>query len=189
MPAGSAGWSRFETAIGRCAIAWSERGVAGVQLPEASDAETRGRVVRRVPRAVELEPPPAIRHAIEGIVALLAGERTPAAELAFVELDLRGVPEFERNVYEVARTLRPGETSTYGEIARRLGDPAASRAVGRALGRNPFPLVVPCHRILAADGSLGGFSASGGTALKRRLLQIEGARGLPVRGLFDDFEG
>lgn len=184
-----AGWALFETRIGRCGVAWSASGVAGLQLPEASDVETERRVVRRVPRAVEAEPPPAIRHAIEGIVALLAGERTPAAELAFVELDLRGVPEFERSVYEVARTLRPGETSTYGEVARRLGDPAASRAVGRALGRNPFPLVVPCHRILAADGSLGGFSASGGTALKRRLLQIEGARGLPVRGLFDDFEG
>jgi len=160
-----------------------------VQLPEASEAETRGRVVRRVPRAVEGEPSAAIRHAIEGIVALLAGERTPAAELAFVELDLRGIPAFERRVYEVARTLRPGETSTYGEIARKLGDPSASRAVGGALGRNPFPLVVPCHRVLAADGGLGGFSASGGTALKRRLLQIEGARGLPVRGLFDDVEG
>jgi methylated-DNA-[protein]-cysteine S-methyltransferase len=187
LPCG--GWSLFDTPIGRCAIAWSERGVAGVQLPEASEAETRGRVVRRVPRAVEGEPPAAVRHAIEGIVALLAGERTPAAELAFVELDLRGLPAFERRVYEVARTLRPGETSTYGEIARKLGDPSASRAVGGALGRNPFPLVVPCHRVLAADGGLGGFSASGGTALKRRLLQIEGARGLPVRGLFDDLEG
>lgn len=181
-------WTLFDTAIGRCGIAWSGHGVAGVQLPEASEAETRGRVVRRVPRAVEAEPPVAIRHVIEGIVALLAGERTPAAELAFVELDLRGIPVFERSVYEVARTLRPGETSTYGEIARRLGDPSASRAVGGALGRNPFPLVVPCHRVLAADGSLGGFSASGGTTLKRRLLQIEGARGLPVRGLFDDLE-
>jgi methylated-DNA-[protein]-cysteine S-methyltransferase len=183
------GFRLFDSAIGRCGIAWSEHGVAGVQLPEASEAETRGRVVRRVPRAVEGEPPVAIRYVIEGIVALLAGERTPAAELAFVELDLRGVPAFERRVYEIARTLRPGETSTYGEIARKLGDPTASRAVGGALGRNPFPLVVPCHRVLAADGGLGGFSASGGTALKRKLLQIEGARGLPIRGLFDDVEG
>lgn len=183
------GWTLFTTPIGHCGIAWCEHGVAGVQLPEASAAETARRVVRRVPRAVEGEPPPPVRHAIEGIVALLAGERTPAAELAFVELDLRGIAAFERRVYEVARTLRPGETSTYGEIARKLGDPSASRAVGGALGRNPFPLVVPCHRVLAADGGLGGFSASGGTDLKRRLLQIEGARGLPVRGLFDDVEG
>ena len=182
------GYRLFATAIGCCGVAWSEHGVAGVQLPEASDVETARRVVRRVPRAVAGEPPPAVRHAIEGIVALLAGERSPAAELAFVELDLRGLPPFERGVFEVARTLRPGETSTYGEIARRLGDPSASRAVGRALGRNPFPLVVPCHRVLAADGGLGGFSASGGTALKRKLLQIEGARGLPVRGLFEDLE-
>jgi methylated-DNA-[protein]-cysteine S-methyltransferase len=186
LPCG--GWSLFDTPIGRCAIAWSERGVAGVQLPEASEAETRGRVVRRVPRAVEAEPPPAVRHAIEGIVALLAGQRTPAAELAFVELDLRGIPAFERRVYEVARTLRPGETSSYGEVARKLGDPSAARAVGGALGRNPFPLVVPCHRVLAADGGLGGFSASGGATLKRKLLQIEGALGLPVAGLFDGIE-
>lgn len=180
------GWAIFETAIGRCAIAWSERGVAGVQLPEASDAETRGRVVRRLPRAVEQTPPPAIRHVIDGIVELLAGHRTPAASLAFVELDLRGIPDFERDVYAVARTVGPGDTVTYGDIARRLGDPGASRAVGQALGRNPWPLVVPCHRVLAASGRLGGFSASGGAALKLRLLQIERARGLPVGGLFDE---
>lgn len=180
-----AGYHLFDTDIGRCAIAWSERGVAAVQLPEASDAETRGRVVRRVPHAVAAEPPPALEHAVEGMVDLLAGRRSPAAELAWVELDLRGVPEFERTVYEVARTVPAGETVTYGDIARRLGDRGASRAVGQALGRNPWPLIVPCHRVLAASGSLGGFSASGGRALKLRILQIERARGLPVASLFD----
>ena len=179
------GCALFDTAIGRCGVAWSERGLAGVQLPEASDAETRGRVSRRVPRVVERPPSAEIAHAIEGIVDLLAGRRTPASDLAFVTLDLKGVAEFERAVYAVARTIPAGETATYGEIARRLGDAGASRAVGRALGRNPFPLVVPCHRVLAADGAPGGFSASGGVALKLRLLAIEGARGLPVGGLFD----
>lgn len=185
----ASGCALFDTAIGRCGIAWSERGVAGVQLPEASEAETRGRVVRRVPRAPEAPPPPAIRHVVEGIVDLLAGRRTPAAALAFVELDLKGIPDFERDVYAVARTVGPGDTLTYGDIARRLGEPGASRAVGQALGRNPWPLVVPCHRVLAASGRLGGFSASGGAALKLRLLQVEGARGLPVGGLFDEEAG
>ncbi|MGE0641156.1 MAG: methylated-DNA--[protein]-cysteine S-methyltransferase [Thermoanaerobaculia bacterium] len=180
------GWALFDTAIGRCGIAWSERGVTAVQLPEASDAETRGRVIRRTPRAREISPPTTVLEAIGGIVALLRGDRGPASELAYVALDFDRVPEFERSVYSVTRTVPPGETVTYGEIAGRLGDPGASRAVGRALGRNPFVLVVPCHRVLPADGGFGGFSASGGTALKRRLLSIERARGLPVGGLFDD---
>lgn len=179
------GYALFDTAIGRCGIAWSERGVAGVQLPEATDAETRGRVARRVPRASDSAPPPEVVHAIEGLVDLLAGKRAPASDLAFVKLDLKGIAPFEREVYAAARTIAAGETSTYGEIARRIGDPGAARAVGRALGRNPFPLVVPCHRVLAAGGAPGGFTASGGVALKLRLLAIEGAKGLPVGGLFD----
>src|SRR6185369_12156432 len=102
-----------------------------------------------------------VERAILGITALLRGE---AIDLAFVTLDLSRVPPFERRVYEVARTIAPGKTRTYGEIARELGDdPAAARAVGQALGRNPFPIVVPCHRVLAAAGGLGGFSAHGGT--------------------------
>lgn len=181
------GYALFETAIGRCGIAWSERGVTAVQLPEASDAETRGRVIRRTPRVRETAPPATIGEAIAGIVALLRGDRGPASELAFVALDFDRVPAFERSVYSVTRTVPPGETATYGEIAGRLGTPGAARAVGRALGRNPYVLVVPCHRVLPSDGGFGGFSASGGTALKRRLLAIEGARGLPVGSLFDDF--
>src|SRR5262250_2974216 len=89
---------------------------------------------------------------------------------------MAGVLEFDRRVYEMARTIAPGETLSYGDVATRLGDPAAAREVGQALGRNPFPVIVPCHRVVAAAGKLGGFSAPGGTATKRRLLAIEAAR-------------
>ena len=162
----------FDTAIGRCGIAWGGKGVVGVQLPEGSEAATRARLRRRFPGADEAVPPADVTRAIEGIQALLRGE---AADLGGVALDLDGVPASARRVYEVARTIPPGATLTYGEIAARLELPGAARDVGQALGRNPFPLVVPCHRVVAAGGRLGGFSARGGAATKRRLLAIEGA--------------
>jgi methylated-DNA-[protein]-cysteine S-methyltransferase len=164
----------FQTAIGSCAIAWSDRGVTSVWLPEQTDHLTRARVARRLPQALESAPPPFVAHAIEGIVALLEGE---SRDLTEVPLDFDdSVPEFHRRVYDVARTIKPGTTLSYGEIASRVGEPDAARAVGQALGRNPIPIVVPCHRVLAADGGTGGFSAPGGTATKLRLLAIEGAR-------------
>ena len=115
-------------------------------------------------------------------MALLSGERR---DLSFVALDMEGVPELHRRVYEVARTIPPGETLTYGEIARRLGDPRQARAVGQALAQNPFAIVVPCHRVLAAGGRTGGFSAPGGTGTKLRILEIEGARARAIPTLFD----
>lgn len=118
-------------------------------------------------------PPPDVQRAVEAITSLLDGKGT---DLAFVTLDMDGVPDFHRRVYEVARTIQPGSTLTYGEIAGRLGDPGSARAVGQALGRNPFVLVVPCHRVLAAHGRTGGFSANGGTSTKLTLLAIEGAQ-------------
>lgn len=172
----------FDTAIGTCAVAWGERGIVGVQLPEAGERAMRARLARRFPEAREAAPPPAVRRAVDGIVALLAGE---PADLGEVTLDMDGLPEIQRAVYEVARTIPPGETLTYGEIASRLGDPGTARAVGQALGRNPFPIVVPCHRVLAAGGRLGGFSAHGGTATKLRLLTLERARAI-TPSLFDD---
>jgi methylated-DNA-[protein]-cysteine S-methyltransferase len=178
------GFALFETAIGACAIAWNDRGVAGLQLPEADAAAARARIARRFEGAVEAPAPPDVERAIEGITALLRGE---AIDLAFVPLDMAGVPTFERSVYEIARAIAPGKTRTYGEIARELGgDPGAARAVGQALGRNPFPIVVPCHRVLAAAGGLGGFSAHGGTRTKQRLLDIEGAKTGRTPGLFDE---
>jgi methylated-DNA-[protein]-cysteine S-methyltransferase len=169
----ASGFALFDTAIGRCGIAWGERGVAGVQLPEAGEAETRARMLHRFPAAGEAAPPPEVHRAIERIVALLRGE---AGDLAGVALDMDHVPEFHRRVYEAARAIPPGQTLSYGDIARQVGAPGAARAVGQALGRNPFPIVVPCHRVLAAGGKIGGFSAQGGIATKRRMLAIEGAR-------------
>jgi methylated-DNA-[protein]-cysteine S-methyltransferase len=163
----------FDTAIGRCGIAWGDRGIAGVQLPEAGERETRARMLHRFPAAGEAVPPPEVQRAVDGIVALLRGEDS---DLSDVALDMEHVPAFHRRVYEVARTIPPGMTLSYGAIAARIGASGAARAVGQALGRNPFPIVVPCHRVLAAGGKIGGFSAEGGITTKRRMLAIEGAQ-------------
>jgi methylated-DNA-[protein]-cysteine S-methyltransferase len=168
----SRSFALFRTAIGACAVAWSERGIIAVQLPEEDEGRTRARLLRRLPDATELDPLPHVARVIDGVVALLAGER---ADLSAAVLDMRAVPEFERRVYEIARTIGAGQTLSYGQIAARLGDAGAARAVGQALGRNPFPLIVPCHRVLAAGGKAGGFSAHGGVQTKLRLLAIEGA--------------
>lgn len=167
------GFAVFQTAIGACGIAWSDRGVVAVQLPERNEAATRARLARRCGDARELSPPADVERAVDAIVSLLAGDST---DLSFIALDLDGAPEFHRRVYDIARTIPAGATMSYGEIAARLGDPGAARAVGQALGRNPIPIVVPCHRVLAAGGKAGGFSARGGTATKLNLLAIERAQ-------------
>jgi len=171
----------FQTAIGYCGIVWSGRGIAGVQIAEKSEQSARNHVVRRYSGAREASSPPDIQRAIADIVALLNGE---GKELNHITLDLDGVPDFNRRVYDVARTIRPGETLSYGEIAARLGDRGLARDVAQALSQNPFPVIVPCHRVLAAGGKMGGFSAPGGVRTKLRMLSIEGARyGAPA--LFD----
>ncbi|MGI8527120.1 MAG: methylated-DNA--[protein]-cysteine S-methyltransferase [Pseudolabrys sp.] len=172
----------FDTAIGCCGIAWSERGIRAVQFPDDNECGTRERLLRRVPNARESKPTPDVARAIDGIVALLRGD---PRDLNHIVIDDAEIPEFNRRVYAIARTIPPGATMTYGEIAGRLGDPALAREVGRALGENPTPIVMPCHRVLAAGGKAGGFSAPGGVATKLRLLTIEGAQpGGPT--LFDD---
>ncbi len=175
------GFALFDTEVGCCGVAWSARGIAGVQLPEGSDLAMRARMLRRFPGARETPPPAEVRQAIEAMGALLRGE---SSELRSIPLDLDGIAPFEQRVYEVARTIPPGTTLSYGEIARRLGAPGAARDVGQALGRNPFPIVVPCHRVVAAGGKLGGFSAPGGATTKRRLLSVERAQGHGALPLF-----
>jgi methylated-DNA-[protein]-cysteine S-methyltransferase len=173
----------FDTNIGRCGVAWSARGIAGVQLPEASEAKTRARLTRRYPHAREAPPPADVCRAIDAITSLLRGE---LRDLSAVALDMEGIPEFDRGVYEAARGIVAGATVSYGELAARVGERGLAREVGQALGRNPFPIIVPCHRILAIGGKAGGFSANGGVATKLHLLTIERARTSDAPTLFDD---
>jgi methylated-DNA-[protein]-cysteine S-methyltransferase len=166
----------FDTPIGRCAIAWEGDLVVGLQLPEARADDTRERMHDRFEDADEIAPPSSIQHVIEAVEASLRGE---ADDLADVPLALDDVPPFARRVYEVVRTIPAGETLSYGDVALAAGSPGAARAVGQALGRNPFPIVVPCHRVLAAGGRIGGFSATGGTSIKAEMLAVEGVRPRP----------
>jgi len=173
----------FDTAIGACALVWQAGCIVGAQLPEKDEGAARARLVRRFPQASEAEPPDFAAAAIADIKALLGGE---PRDLSHLPVDLASVPEFNRRVYEVALAIPPGETLTYGEVAARIGEPGAARAVGVALGQNPFPIIVPCHRVLAAGGKTGGFSADGGVETKLRMLTIEKARTNKLPGLFDE---
>lgn len=159
---------RFDTALGRFAISWGPNGITRIAWPGAPPGE-------------DSDPPVPVAAAAAGIAALLGGQST---DLGFVALDLSSVSEFARAVYGAARGISPGATSSYGELAVTAGHTGAAREVGAALARNPFPIVVPCHRVLAADGSLHGFSAPGGIETKRRLLEIEGAPGFEQQPLF-----
>lgn len=165
------GIALFDTAIGACGVAWSQRGVIGIQLPEASDVATRETIKRRFPHLTEGVPGPAARSAIGAVETLMSGGEV---ELAEVELDFEGVPAFHRQVYQALRSTSRGTTLTYGELAALAGSPGAARAVGTALRRNPMAVLVPCHRVVAAGGKLGGFSAGGGLSTKTRMLAIEG---------------
>jgi methylated-DNA-[protein]-cysteine S-methyltransferase len=167
------GYTLFDTALGACGIAWGPRGIVAVQLPGPDERSLRRAGGSRA------APPADVQRAIDEIVALLDGA---PRDLSTVVLDMERVPEFNRRVYAVAREIPPGATLTYGEVAERVGERGAAQAVGQALGRNPFPIVVPCHRVVAANGALHGFSAPGGIETKRRMLAIEGA-GAPT--LFD----
>ena len=165
-------YTLFATPIGECGIAWNVRGICAVQLPESAAAVTRARLQRRQPRAQSAAPPPPIRRAMSAIVRLLKGE---SRELGPLAIDYGGASEFHRRVCEAARAIPAGQTLTYGELAARLGQPGAARAVGGVMARNALPIIVPCHRVLAAGGRPGGFSAHGGVTTKLRMLRIEGA--------------
>ena len=170
----------FDTAVGTCGLAWAERGIVGIQLPEHDGAATRRRLQRRFPTLENAPPDDAAAQAVTAIVAALAGRAT---DFDAIVLDMREVPAFAQQVYALARAIPRGRTATYGELAVGLGDATLARDVGRALGANPFPIVVPCHRVLAATG-LGGFSAHGGAVTKHRMLSLEGASGLQL-SMFD----
>jgi methylated-DNA-[protein]-cysteine S-methyltransferase len=175
------GFTLFDTPIGTCSLVWKGETVVGLRLPEASPAKIRARIERRWPGAEEQAPPPAIQQVIDRVLALLAGERV---DLGDVPLDFGESPEFHQRAYAIARSIPPGQTMTYGEIAKRLGAPQESREVGQAMGKNPIAIIMPCHRVLGADGKMGGFSATGGVAIKRRILEIEGAAALSAGPLF-----
>ena len=166
-------YALFQTPIGQCGIVWTARGIAGVRFPERHEDELRARVLKRFPGAIEAPPPPHIENATKDVVALLNGEKR---DLSHITIDDSGIPEFNRRVYAIISGIPPGETLTYGDIAKRLGDPLLAREVGVALGQNPTPIIVPCHRILAAGGKTGGFSGGDGVETKLRLLTIEGAQ-------------
>jgi methylated-DNA-[protein]-cysteine S-methyltransferase len=164
---------QFQTTLGTCALRWGPKGITAVLMPGSAALNT--------PVSPEEDAPEAVREAAAGIVSLLEGERT---DLSWVALDMAELRSFCRGVYEAAREIAPGETATYGQLASALGSPGSAREVGAALAANPFPIVVPCHRVLGADGALHGFSAPGGIATKRRMLEIESAPGFTQRALF-----
>jgi len=172
----------FDTGIGRCGIAWGADGIVGVQLPEAREIETRKRLFQLYPDAREIRPPPNVELAIEGIVALLRGA---GGDFSDVTLDMGGIHVFNQRVYQITRAIPRGETRTYGEIAARLGAPGTAHSVARAIARNPFVIIVPCHRVLDAGGYADEISRHGGVISRRRLLSIEGVGNPGRKTLFD----
>ncbi len=175
------GRALFDTAIGTCGVAWSARGIVWIQLPDASGEATMARLGRGVPDATDAKPPPSVRAAIDAMTKHLAGK---TVDLGAIELDMAGVPPFFRRVYEASRKIPSGKTLSYGEIAERVDSPKSARAVGQALGKNPFAIVVPCHRVVASGNRPGGFSAPGGLETKARMLAIEGFTLAPQTDLF-----
>jgi methylated-DNA-[protein]-cysteine S-methyltransferase len=176
------GYCIFDTAIGPCGIAWSGGAIASCQLPEHDSEGTLRRMKQRHPEWDEGMPPDWVRGVIERVQALLKGERD---DLTDVPLDMHAEPDFNQRVWTIARAIAPGRTRTYGEIAKELGDVALARAVGQALGHNPFAPIVPCHRVLGAGNTGTGFSATGGVDTKLKMLEIERAQLGPQPGLFD----
>jgi methylated-DNA-[protein]-cysteine S-methyltransferase len=162
----------FETAIGWTGLAWSEGGLIAAHLPERDPALVRKSLARRAPDAAEAPPTMEIAELVKGVRALMRGEKP---DLSLARIDFARVPEFNAKVYEITRRIPAGETLTYGQIAVKLGDRLLARDVGAALGKNPWPIIVPCHRVTAAGGKLGGFTARGGAETKLKLLEIEGA--------------
>lgn len=164
----------FETAAGFCAIAWSDVGITRFMLPSSTTQATEHNLRRRLPEAHPGTPPAHVMAAIDAAKRYFAGEKMDFSDL---QLDLAGQGEFFRKIYDAARRVAWGNTTTYGALAKEVGvGPEAARDVGQAMAKNPVPLIIPCHRVLAAGNKLGGFSAPGGSATKERMLELEGVR-------------
>ena len=176
------GYTVFDTSVGRCGIAWGELGVIGVQLPEAREIDTRKRLFQLYPDARELRPPENVKMAIEGIAALLRGG---PSDLSDITLDMTGIHAFNARVYEIARSIPRGETRSYAEVAAIMRATGAVHSVAQAIARNPFMIIVPCHRVLEAGHYADKISPNGGAISKRRLLSLEGARPTASKTLFD----
>ncbi len=176
------GYAVFDTAIGRCGIIWSNAGIVGVHLPEARELDTRRRIFQLYPEAREQRPPLNTETAIDGIAALLHGGD---GDLSDVVLDMDGIPRFSQRVYEVTRAIPRSETRTYGELAAQLRPTGALHSVAQAIAKNPFMVIVPCHRVLEPGNYADKISPYGGVISKRRLLSIEGAHAIASRTLFD----
>ena len=167
------GYTIVETAIGAIAVAWSAAGICRVALPQRDREAMERRFAAKLDGARPSEPPAAVAAAIELIKRYAEGQEV---DLSSVAVDLDGVDQFHRAIYQAARKLDFGQTTTYGGLAETAGHPGKARETGEALGHNPVPLIVPCHRILAAGGKIGGFSAPGGSATKEKLLTLEGVQ-------------
>ena len=179
------GCTCFDTGIGPCGIAWKAGAIVALQLPEPNPAHTLVRLLRytgSLPQVPLTHAPVGVQQAAQGVQAVLRGE---ARDLCEVELDMQGVPAFQQRVFAITRRIPPGQTRSYGDIAEALGGKHLARAVGQALGLNPFAPIVPCHRVLAANGQPGGFSGGSGPLTKLRMLAMEGAALGGTRSLFD----
>jgi len=176
------GYAIFDTGVGRCGIVWSDAGIVAVQLPEARELDTRRRLYRLYPEAREMRPPPMVETAIQGIAAALRGRD---ADFSDVALDLEGISLFNQRVYEHARSIPRGETRTYDEVAAAMRRTGAEFSVAQAIAKNPFMIIVPCHRVLEAGHYADKISPYGGTISKRHLLSIEGTRPIASKSLFD----
>jgi methylated-DNA-[protein]-cysteine S-methyltransferase len=176
----------FETAAGFCGIAWNAAGIARFQLPAGTAQATERNMLRRLPAAEPGIPPAEVIEAITAAQRYFNGEQI---DFSGFQLDLGGQDDFFRRIYAATRRLGWGQTTTYGSLAKELGaGPEAARDVGQAMAKNPVPLIIPCHRVLAAGGKVGGFSAPGGSVAKAHMLRLEGINVAPPPPVQRSFE-
>jgi methylated-DNA-[protein]-cysteine S-methyltransferase len=161
----------FPTAFGTCGIAWRDGGLTRLQLPERDVSATERRLSARALPGLQDEKVPWVAWAVVALQRYFAGR---AVDFSGICLDVSGCSLFHQRIYEALRSVPFGKTTTYGALAAEVGSPDAARAIGQAMGRNPIPVIIPCHRVLASGGKIGGFSAPGGATTKERLLELEG---------------